>query len=138
MTTFPTQLEQAAGVDSETQFQAFLLIVMPLSAPGIIATSIYSFIGAWNEYIFAYTFLNKNDQLTLAGWNSTFLLREHDGFPWPHGGELHDEPAGESCSSSCCNAISYVPSRKALSSRDMSGGPADPRFSQGVRWPRSS
>jgi multiple sugar transport system permease protein len=52
---------------------------MPLSVPGIIATAIYSFIGAWNEYIYAYTFLSRNDQLTLPVgiqrffWNSLFI-----------------------------------------------------------------
>jgi len=61
----PIQLEQAARIDGATRFQAFLLIVMPLSTPGIIATAIYSFIGAWNEYIYAYTFLSKNEQMTL-------------------------------------------------------------------------
>ena len=40
----PVQLEQAARIDGATRFQAFLLIVMPLSTPGIIATAIYSFI----------------------------------------------------------------------------------------------
>jgi multiple sugar transport system permease protein len=61
----PIQLEQAARIDGATRFQAFLLIVMPLSTPGIIATSIYSFIGAWNEYIYAYTFLSREEQMTL-------------------------------------------------------------------------
>ncbi len=61
----PIQLEQAARIDGATRFQAFFLIVMPLSTPGIIATSIYSFIGAWNEYIYAYTFLSKEEQMTL-------------------------------------------------------------------------
>ncbi|MGO7830505.1 ABC transporter permease subunit, partial [Rhizobium johnstonii] len=42
-------LDQAARIDGATRFQAFILIVMPLSTPGIIATAIYSFIGAWNE-----------------------------------------------------------------------------------------
>src|SRR5581483_12053602 len=58
----PPQLEQAARIDGATRFQAFVRIVMPLSVPGIIATAIYSFIGAWNEYIYAYTFLSKNDE----------------------------------------------------------------------------
>ncbi len=40
----PVQLEQAARIDGATRFQAFILIVMPLSSPGIIATAIYSFI----------------------------------------------------------------------------------------------
>lgn len=61
----PIQLEQAARIDGATRFQAFLLIVMPLSSPGIIATSIFSFIGAWNEYVYAYTFLSKQDSMTL-------------------------------------------------------------------------
>jgi multiple sugar transport system permease protein len=61
----PIQLEQAARIDGATRFQAFFLIVMPLSSPGIIATSIYSFIGAWNEYIYAYTFITREDQMTL-------------------------------------------------------------------------
>jgi multiple sugar transport system permease protein len=61
----PIQLEQAARIDGATRFQAFLYIVMPLSTPGIIATSIFSFIGAWNEYVYALTFLNRKEQLTL-------------------------------------------------------------------------
>ena len=61
----PIQLEQAARIDGATRFQAFLLIVMPLSSPGIIATSIFSFIGAWNEYVYAYTFLSKQGSMTL-------------------------------------------------------------------------
>jgi multiple sugar transport system permease protein len=61
----PIQLEQAARIDGATRFQAFYLIVLPLSTPGIIATSIFSFIGAWNEYVYAVTFLNNKDQLTL-------------------------------------------------------------------------
>lgn len=61
----PIQLEQAARIDGASRFQAFLLIIMPLSTPGIIATSIFSFIGAWNEYVYAYTFLSKQEQMTL-------------------------------------------------------------------------
>ena len=38
---------------------------MPLSSPGIIATAIYAFIQAWNEYVYALTFLNSKEKLTL-------------------------------------------------------------------------
>lgn len=62
----PVQLEQAARIDGATRFQAFLLVVMPLSLPGIIATAIYSFILAWNEYVYAFTFLNDKSKLTLG------------------------------------------------------------------------
>jgi multiple sugar transport system permease protein len=61
----PVQLEQAARIDGASRFQAFLLIVMPLSAPGIVATAIYSFITAWNEYVYALTFINEKTRLTL-------------------------------------------------------------------------
>jgi multiple sugar transport system permease protein len=61
----PVQLEQAARIDGASRFRAFLLIVMPLSSPGIIATAIYSFILAWNEYVYALTFINDQSKLTL-------------------------------------------------------------------------
>ena len=59
------QLEQAARIDGASRFQAFLLIVMPLSAPGIVATAIYTFILAWNEYVYALTFINDSEKLTV-------------------------------------------------------------------------
>ena len=77
----PIQLEQAARIDGATRFQAFLLIVMPLSSPGIIATSIYSFILAWNEYIYAYTFLNKNEQMTLPVGIQRFFAENTTDWP---------------------------------------------------------
>ncbi len=61
----PVQLEQAARIDGASRFQAFILIVLPLSSPGIIATAIYAFIQAWNEYVYALTFLNDETKLTL-------------------------------------------------------------------------
>ena len=69
----PIQLEQAARIDGATRFQAFLLIVMPLSTPGIIATSIFSFIGAWNEYVYAATFISAKDRMTLPVGIQTFF-----------------------------------------------------------------
>ncbi|WP_193337225.1 carbohydrate ABC transporter permease [Devosia beringensis] len=77
----PVQLEQAARIDGATRFQAFVYIVMPLSVPGIIATAIYSFIGAWNEYIYAATFLTKNEQLTLPVGIQRFFSENTTDFP---------------------------------------------------------
>ncbi len=77
----PIQLEQAARIDGATRFQAFILIVMPLSTPGIIATSIFSFIGAWNEYVYAATFINTKERMTLpVGIQSFFAEFATD---WP-------------------------------------------------------
>lgn len=61
----PIQLEQAARIDGATRFQAFFRIVMPLSAPGIVATAIYSFILSWNEYVYALTFITDDQKLTV-------------------------------------------------------------------------
>lgn len=77
----PIQLEQAARIDGATRFQAFIYVVMPLSTPGIIATSIYSFIGAWNEYIYAYTFLTKQSQMTLPVGIQRFF--SENATDWP-------------------------------------------------------
>lgn len=77
----PIQLEQAARIDGATRFQAFYLIVMPLSAPGIIATAIYTFIAAWNEYIYAYTFLARHDQMTLPVGIQRFF--SENATDWP-------------------------------------------------------
>jgi multiple sugar transport system permease protein len=56
----PLSLEEAAMVDGCSRRQAFLRIILPLTTPGIIATGIYIFITAWNEFIFAVMFTNKN------------------------------------------------------------------------------
>lgn len=61
----PTELEYAARIDGASRFQAFIRIIMPLSSPGIIATAIYAFIIAWNEYVYALTFLQSRELLTL-------------------------------------------------------------------------
>lgn len=77
----PVELEQAARIDGCTRFQAFLLVVMPLSAPGIIATAIYSFITAWNEYVYALTFLNSDQKLTLPVGLQRFFTEYATNWP---------------------------------------------------------
>jgi multiple sugar transport system permease protein len=77
----PVQLEQAARIDGATRFKAFLLVVMPLSSPGIIATAIYSFIIAWNEYVYAVTFLNDQDKLTLPVGLQRFFTEYTTNWP---------------------------------------------------------
>ncbi|MDR3470169.1 MAG: carbohydrate ABC transporter permease [Devosia sp.] len=77
----PVQLEQAARIDGATRFKAFILIVMPLSSPGIIATAIYSFIISWNEYVYAATFLNDQDKLTLPVGLQRFFTEYTTNWP---------------------------------------------------------
>lgn len=52
----PSELLKAAEVDGATPFQAFRLILLPLTAPALVTTGLLSFICAWNEYLFALTF----------------------------------------------------------------------------------
>ncbi|MDP8925776.1 MAG: carbohydrate ABC transporter permease [Actinomycetota bacterium] len=53
----PFDLEDAAKVDGATTLQAFRKVIVPLSAPGVFTTAILTFIFAWNEFLFANTFL---------------------------------------------------------------------------------
>ena len=53
----PRDLEDAAKVDGATTLQAFRKVIVPLAAPGVFTTAILTFIYAWNEFLFANTFL---------------------------------------------------------------------------------
>jgi multiple sugar transport system permease protein len=53
----PRDLEEAAKVDGATTWQAFRKVTIPLSAPGVVTTGLLTFIFAWNEFLFANTFL---------------------------------------------------------------------------------
>jgi trehalose/maltose transport system permease protein len=53
----PRDLEDAARVDGATTIQAFRKVIVPLAAPGVFTTAILTFIYAWNEFLFANTFL---------------------------------------------------------------------------------
>ena len=55
----PRDLEEAAMVDGNTRLGAFLKILLPLVAPGLVVTSLFAFIQAWNEFIFAYVLLSS-------------------------------------------------------------------------------
>jgi N,N'-diacetylchitobiose transport system permease protein len=68
----PRELEEAAMVDGTTRFGAFVRILLPLVGPGLVATSIFAFILAWNEFIIAYVFLQSPDNQTLMVWLASF------------------------------------------------------------------
>jgi ABC-type glycerol-3-phosphate transport system permease component len=64
--SIPLEVEEAGLIDGASRFQVFRLIVLPLALPGIIATSIFSFIVAWNDYLIARIFMNSITQLPLT------------------------------------------------------------------------
>ena len=70
----PVDLEESARVDGATRWQAFYKIVLPLSAPGLVAVAIFSFIFSWNEYLFSLILTNFNAitlPVLIAGQNNT-------------------------------------------------------------------
>jgi N,N'-diacetylchitobiose transport system permease protein len=69
----PKDLEEAAMVDGSTRVGAFVRILLPLVAPGLVATSVFAFITSWNEYIFARILLNDQSKQTITVWLSYFL-----------------------------------------------------------------
>jgi len=64
----PKELEEAAMVDGSTRFGAFVRILLPLVAPGLVATSVFAFITCWNEYIFANLLLQQQGHQTITVW----------------------------------------------------------------------
>ncbi|MFJ7215986.1 ABC transporter permease subunit [Amycolatopsis sp. NPDC098790] len=63
--SIPADLEEAALVDGCTRFGAFLRIVLPLAKPGLLAVALFTLTNAWNEFLFAFVFITKDDYKTL-------------------------------------------------------------------------
>lgn len=74
----PKELEEAAMVDGSSRLGAFTRILLPLVAPGLVATSVFVFITAWNEYIFANVILTDQSNHTLTVWLSYFTGGSRD------------------------------------------------------------
>ena len=64
----PFEIEEAAMVDGAGTWRILRSILFPLVLPGVIATSIFAFITAWNEYLVAYTFMKDQSMYTLPIW----------------------------------------------------------------------
>jgi N,N'-diacetylchitobiose transport system permease protein len=58
--TVPRELEDAAAIDGAGPLTIFWKVLLPLVAPGLVTTSVFAFIFAWNEFIFAVTFLGTD------------------------------------------------------------------------------
>jgi len=77
----PPELERAARIDGATRFQAFWKIILPLSAPGLVATAIYAFIQGWNEYVYARTFINSEQLMTMPVGLQKFFTEYASNWP---------------------------------------------------------
>jgi multiple sugar transport system permease protein len=79
----PVELEQAAMVDGCTPAVAFRKVILPLAAPGVFTTAIIVFIGSWNEFLVALTFLTDSSRQTATVAISKFTGTT--GFDTPYG-----------------------------------------------------
>lgn len=69
----PADLEEAAMVDGLSRTQAFLRITFPLLAPGLVASGVYAFLQAWNEFTVALVIMQDQDMQTLPLWLRSFV-----------------------------------------------------------------
>jgi len=70
--TIPVEVEEAAMMDGASTWRTLRSVLFPLVVPGVISTSVFAFISAWNEYILAYTFMKDQTMYTLPIWLVSF------------------------------------------------------------------
>ncbi len=76
----PKELEEAAFVDGATRTTALIRVLLPLAAPGIVASAIFAFTLSWNEFLYALVFIQDETSITVpVGLN---LLIYGDVFSW--------------------------------------------------------
>ena len=64
--TVPLEIEEAARVDGANKLMVFGKVVLPIVAPGIVAVAIYTFINAWNEFLYSLILMNSSSKMTVA------------------------------------------------------------------------
>ena len=73
MASIPADIEAAALVDGASRMGAFFDVILPQALPGIISTALFSFILAWNEYLYALILINEDAKKTLPPGVTTML-----------------------------------------------------------------
>ena len=72
--TIPASLDEAAKIDGCGRFQTLVDVILPMMKPGIYAVGIYSFLMAWDDFVFSKVLINVNDKKTLTvGIAESFL-----------------------------------------------------------------
>ncbi len=80
--SLPTELEQAAYVDGATAWQTFWMVLLPLTAPGLVTTGLLAFINAWNEFLYALTFTIDERARTVPVAIAFFSGAQQFEIPW--------------------------------------------------------
>ncbi len=78
--SIPEELEEAAMIDGATRFGAFWRVVLPLSAPGVLAAGLYAFTQAWNEFLYALVFITDGRLRTLPVGLASFITGDVYGW----------------------------------------------------------
>jgi multiple sugar transport system permease protein len=79
--TIPDEIEQAAMIDGCTRFEVIWRITLPLAIPALVTVGIYTFMIAWNEFLYAFIFLNDRMAFTIPIKINTIF---NDPSPRPH------------------------------------------------------
>ena len=77
----PIELEEAAMIDGCSRTRAFFTVTFPLMAPGLVATGVFAFIQAWNEFVTALVLMNRPENITLPVWLRSFK-QVNSGTDW--------------------------------------------------------
>jgi trehalose/maltose transport system permease protein len=85
MQALPGDLEEAAYVDGATPFQVFYKVLLPLILPGLVTTGLLAFIAAWNEYLFALSFIQYPNKYTVPIAITSFVGESGSSFQQPWG-----------------------------------------------------
>jgi multiple sugar transport system permease protein len=80
LNTLPRELDEAVRVDGGSSWTALWRVIVPLSLPGIVATAVYTFLLAWNEFLFALTLTKSMDMRTVP-IGISLLMGQH-AFEW--------------------------------------------------------
>lgn len=80
LNTLPRELDEAVLVDGGSSWAALWRVIVPLSLPGIVATLVYTFLLAWNEFLFALT-LTKSAEMRTVPIGIELLMGQH-AFEW--------------------------------------------------------
>jgi trehalose/maltose transport system permease protein len=85
MRALPGDLEEAAYVDGATPIQVFWKVLLPLIAPGLVTTGLLAFIAAWNEYLYAVSFIQSPSHYTVPVAITSFSGSSGNAFQFPWG-----------------------------------------------------
>lgn len=79
--TIPMELSEAAKIDGASEFQIFLDVIIPLARPALAVVALFTFMGAWNDFLGPLIYLVDQDTFTLSLGLSAYQT-QHGGTPW--------------------------------------------------------